>query len=166
MIKLPTSLRFGLGGVGLAVLASCIAPAEPPPPPVPTARPVPARAPAPAPTPRGPATFVYSGELTQGGWLRGQAPGGTVSARLDGQALSLDADGVADLARTAEPWGAWRTPVWIVGRRARAWFDETQVRGWKFQPVLAPGTRLHAEHTQRWQDVLGRLEEAGASITA
>lgn len=71
-----------------------------------------------------------------------------------------------DLARTAEPWGTWRTPVWIVRQRARAWFEATQVRGWKFQPVLDEGSRLHAEHTQKWQDILGRLEEAGASVTA
>jgi hypothetical protein len=69
-----------------------------------------------------------------------------------------------DLARTAEPWGAWRTPVWIVRQRARTWFDSAQVRGWKFQPVLDAGSRLHAEHTQKWDDVLGRLEEAGAGI--
>ena len=71
-----------------------------------------------------------------------------------------------DLARTAEPWGAWRTPVWILRQRARAWFEAQQVKGWKFQPVLAAGSRLHAEHTQRWQDVLGRLRAAGASIVA
>ncbi|MBC5783272.1 hypothetical protein H8N03_09975 [Ramlibacter sp. USB13] len=71
-----------------------------------------------------------------------------------------------DLARTAEPWGAWRTPAWIVRQRARAWFEAQQVKGWKFQPVLAAGSRLHAEHTQRWQDVLGRLRGAGASIVA
>lgn len=71
-----------------------------------------------------------------------------------------------DLARTAEPWGAWRTPVWIVRQRARAWFEAQQVRGWKFQPVLAAGSRLHAEHTQRWNDVLGRLRGAGASVLA
>lgn len=71
-----------------------------------------------------------------------------------------------DLARTAEPWGAWRTPVWIVRQRARAWFEAQQVRGWKFQPVLAAGSRLHAEHTQRWNDVLGRLRAAGASVLA
>ena len=74
--------------------------------------------------------------------------------------------GSPDLARTAEPWGAWRTPVWIVRQRARAWFEAQQVRGWKFRPVLAAGSRLHAEHTQRWQDVLGRLRAAGASIVA
>jgi hypothetical protein len=69
-----------------------------------------------------------------------------------------------DLARTAEPWGAWRTPAWIVRQRARAWFEAQQVRGWKFQPVLQEGSGLHAEHTQRWQDLLGRLAAAGASV--
>jgi len=34
--------------------------------------------------------FTYTGELTQGGWLRGQAPAGTQSARLGDQPLVLD----------------------------------------------------------------------------
>ena len=71
-----------------------------------------------------------------------------------------------DLARTAEPWGAWRTPAWIVRQRARAWFEQQEVRGWKFQPVLDAGSRLHAEHTRRWEDLLGTLRGAGASIVA
>jgi hypothetical protein len=71
-----------------------------------------------------------------------------------------------DLARTAEPWGAWRTPVWIVHQRTRNWFDASQVRGWKFQPVLEEGSRLYGEHSQRWGEILGRLEEAGASVLA
>jgi hypothetical protein len=69
-----------------------------------------------------------------------------------------------DLARTAEPWGAWRTPVWVVHQRTRAWYEAAQVRGWKFQPVLDSGSRLYAEHTQRWDDVLGTLRAAGASV--
>lgn len=71
-----------------------------------------------------------------------------------------------DLARTAEPWGAWRTPVWIVRQQVRAWFEQRQVRGWKFQPVLAAGSRLHAEHTRKWDEVLQRLQAAGASVLA
>lgn len=71
-----------------------------------------------------------------------------------------------DLARTAEPWGAWRTPVWIVRQRTRAWYDAAQVRGWKFQPVLEEGSRLYCEHTERWEDLLGRLREAGATVVA
>jgi len=43
--------------------------------------------------PTGPTTFVYAGEVTQGGWIRGQVPAGTTSAALDGQALRIDAEG-------------------------------------------------------------------------
>lgn len=57
----------------------------------------PIRKPTPAPTapltPVGPTTFVFEGELTQGGWIRGAAPGGTQSATLDGQPLALDSFG-------------------------------------------------------------------------
>ena len=59
----------------------------------PIAAPAPAPVPTPTPTPSGPTTFLFDGELTQGGWIRGQAPGGTVSARLGDQALTLDDDG-------------------------------------------------------------------------
>lgn len=55
--------------------------------------PSPSPAPRPVPSPSGPSTFLFDGQLTQGGWLRGQAPGGTVSARLGEQALALDAEG-------------------------------------------------------------------------
>jgi len=46
-----------------------------------------------APVISGPTTFVFQGQQTQGGWIRGQAPGGTRSASLDGQPLALDAQG-------------------------------------------------------------------------
>jgi murein DD-endopeptidase MepM/ murein hydrolase activator NlpD len=36
---------------------------------------------------------MFAGELTQGGWIRGQAPAGAVAARLDEQALVLDPEG-------------------------------------------------------------------------
>ncbi len=52
------------------------------------ARPTPTPVPSPAPIPLTP--FTYAGELTQGGWIRGQAPVGAVSARLGDQALVLD----------------------------------------------------------------------------
>lgn len=45
-----------------------------------------------APAPR-PAVFAFDGELTQGGWMRGQAPAGAVSARLGEQELLLDSEG-------------------------------------------------------------------------
>lgn len=62
--------------------------------PIETPEPAPPPAPEPAPAPPpGPTTFVYSGEVSQGGWIRGEAPAGTVSARLDDQELELDDEG-------------------------------------------------------------------------
>ena len=37
--------------------------------------------------------FTVGGELTQGGWIKGTAPAGTVSASLDGAILALDGTG-------------------------------------------------------------------------
>ncbi|MGB7407617.1 MAG: M23 family metallopeptidase [Pontixanthobacter sp.] len=59
-----------------------------PPPPLPVPPPPP-----PPPEPVGPATFLYDGEFTQGGWIRGRVPAGTVSATLGEQALTFDENG-------------------------------------------------------------------------
>jgi hypothetical protein len=104
MKRLPVGIAPPLAGAAALALASCVPPpAGPPVRPAeqavvqPIAVPSPTPAPAPTstrtPTPAGPTTFVYSGELTQGGWVRGQAPAGTVSARLGDQPLVLDGDG-------------------------------------------------------------------------
>ena len=53
----------------------------------------PIAAPTPTPTPAGPTTFVFEGETEQGGWIRGQVPGGTVSARLGDQPIAFAEDG-------------------------------------------------------------------------
>ena len=69
-----------------------------------------------------------------------------------------------DFARTAEPWGPWRTPQWVVRQSVRQWFVESGLRGWAFWPVLEEGTALHGEHLSRWEETLDRLACAGASI--
>ena len=56
-----------------------------------SAAPTPAPASVPAALP--PATFAFSGELTQGGWIRGVAPAGTVSLMLDDAPVPMAADG-------------------------------------------------------------------------
>ena len=40
----------------------------------------------------GDGSFSWTGEATQGGWLRGQAPSGTIALALDGAAVPLAAD--------------------------------------------------------------------------
>lgn len=88
--------------LALLALAGCVADETAPtsaavvqpiraPKPVPV--PVPPPPATPPATPSGPTSFTFDGQLTQGGWIRGQAPGGTRSASLDGQPLVLDAQG-------------------------------------------------------------------------
>ena len=75
--------------------------------------PAPAPTPRPAPTPSRKAVFAFDGRLEQGGWLRGQAPGGAVSARLDDTPLALDDEGrfFAGLDRDAEPTATLRATL-------------------------------------------------------
>lgn len=73
-----------------ALLAACIPAADAPASPPPGAQ---RSAPVPAATPAAPARFLFSGQLTQGGWIRGQAPAGAVSVRLGDVPLALAGDG-------------------------------------------------------------------------
>ena len=61
----------------------------------------------------GPTTFLFSGELTQGGWIRGQAPTGTVAARLGVLELALDDEGrfFAAFDRDAGPLATLRATL-------------------------------------------------------
>ena len=68
--------------LGLIALTGCVAPAVEP-----------ARAGSANGAPAASRAFTYSGELTQGGWIRGQTPAGAISARLDSQPLVLDSGG-------------------------------------------------------------------------
>ena len=89
-------LVMGAACVPLADRSTQQMPGEPSPGDQATA-PRPASAPVPAPIhaaePAGPATFIYEGALEQGGWVRGQAPAGTRTARLGDTVLTLDEDG-------------------------------------------------------------------------
>ena len=89
-------MRTLLALIAALPLAACIPAADAPmadaPAPVASA-PAPVPAPTPAPAPVGPAQFVFDGELTQGGWIRGQAPAGSESVALGDQPVPIDADG-------------------------------------------------------------------------
>ena len=85
--------------------------------------------------PSGPSTFVYRGEIEQGGWIRGQAPAGTLRARLGGEALALDDDGrfFAAFDRDAGP-----TALLVATLRSGATVEtELQVapRSWNIERV-------------------------------
>lgn len=83
-------MRLRIASLGFVLLASC-GPGEarapaPPPPKAPTA-------PQPRPLVTGPADFTLTGEMTQGGWVRGMAPGSTAALTLAGKPVPVAADG-------------------------------------------------------------------------
>lgn len=84
--------RFAAPAVLIALVNGCVAPDEDGDD-VAVVQPIVQPTPTPASAPRGPTTFVYAGELTQGGWIRGEAPAGTVRAWLDAVPLTLDGEG-------------------------------------------------------------------------
>jgi murein DD-endopeptidase MepM/ murein hydrolase activator NlpD len=79
--------RLRAATLGLLALPGCVAPAADRPRDTALQTDPASTTPAPA------AGFAYSGELTQGGWIRGRAPAGTVSAALGDEPLVFDADG-------------------------------------------------------------------------
>ena len=83
---LPAIAACG-GGGGEASAAAPVQPAPVQPAPV-TAQTSPA-----APRAVRAPDFTYSGELTQGGWLKGTAPAGTTLLTLDGEAVKVEGDG-------------------------------------------------------------------------
>lgn len=121
-------------------------------------------APTPARAPNGPTTFTYSGELTQGGWLRGQAPAGTVSARLGEQALTLDPQGrfFAAFDRDAGPEAR------LVARLADGRTIESPLRisprAWQIENINAARTPGGASEAflQRRRPELARIAAARA----
>jgi murein DD-endopeptidase MepM/ murein hydrolase activator NlpD len=75
------------------LLASCVGPPVDVMPPAIAPAPTPAPTPTPVPTPAGPAAFVLSGAIEQGGAVVGTVPGGTRSLAFDGQPIPIAPDG-------------------------------------------------------------------------
>lgn len=134
----------------------------------PAPNPVPAPAPTPAPTPTGPTTFLFEGELEQGGWMRGTVPGGTVSARLGDEALVIDPAGrffaafdrdarpQAELVATLADGKLVRSPVTV---KPRAWNLE------RINAPLRPGGQSSEAFMQRRKPELDRIWAAREKVT-
>ena len=124
-------------------------------------------APVAPPQPAGPATFLYAGELTQGGWIRGQAPAGTASARLGEQVLALDPEGrfFAAFDRDAGP-ATTLTAVLGDGRTIEAALAIAP-RAWDIEHVNADFRAgvPDAEFTRRREPELARIVAARAVET-
>jgi murein DD-endopeptidase MepM/ murein hydrolase activator NlpD len=100
--------------------------------------------------------------LTQGGWIRGQAPAGTTTARLDQQALMLDPAGrfFAAFDRDAGP----ATTLTAVLRDGRTVETPLAIapRAWEIEQINADfhAGVTDAEFTRRRQPELARIAAA------
>ena len=116
----------------------------------------------PAPRPAGPTTFLYQGELTQGGWIRGQVPAGTVSAQLGDRALAFDEGGrfFAAFDRDAGPQTVLSATL-AEGRRVDSPLTVAP-RAWDIEHNNASPTANvpSAEFTARRQPELARIAAA------
>lgn len=128
--------RFAVSAALVAVAGGCVAPSRPAEEvavvqPIERASPTPM----PAPPPRGSTTFTYTGELTQGGWIRGEAPGATVRAWLGETPLMLDAEGrfFAAFDRDAGPSTTLRAE--LADGRSIASPLAVSVRAWNIEHV-------------------------------
>ena len=134
--------------------------------PQPSAVATPAPSPAPA-APQGPTTFLYSGELTQGGWIRGQAPGGTSSASLDGQVLALDEEGRFFAAFDRDAGAQAQLVAQVKGGRTITSPIAISPRAWNIERVnvaMRPGSSSEAFLAKRRPE-LAAIGAARAKVT-
>ena len=136
--------------------------------PSPTPTPKPAATPTPAPTPAR-TTFSFRGELEQGGWVRGQVPSNTRSARLGEQSLRFDEDGnffaafdrdqgpQIELVATLEDGRTISSPLMIEPRDWQLEYINTPYRAGQSS---AEFQRLR--ETERAQIVAARAQDTGA----
>ena len=100
-------------------------------------------APAPAykpPVPAGPADFTVSGEATQGGWLRGTVPGGTVRLTLDGVAVPVAPDGSFFVAFDRDAGGSAVLAAALQGGRRVERQLTVSPRAWRIERINAART--------------------------
>jgi murein DD-endopeptidase MepM/ murein hydrolase activator NlpD len=98
-------------------------------------RPVPLPVPAAAPAAPAPADFAVSGEPTQGGWLRGIVPAGTLGMTLDGDPVSFAPDGEFFVAFDRDAGAASSLVAVLAGGKRVTRVIAVAPRSWQIEHV-------------------------------
>lgn len=113
--------------------------------------------------------FTFSGELTQGGWMRGRVPPGTASATLDDIALAFDDEGYFFAAFDRDAGGEAVLAATLNGGRVIRSPVAIAPRDWNIERVdvaLRPGGSSEAFRQRRAPELeriyLSRRQETGA----
>ena len=115
-----------------------------------------------------PVRFVYAGELTQGGWLKGSVPAGTVALTLDGVPVEVAPDGRFLIAfdRDAGPTATLAARLGD-GRSVSAALTITP-RAWQIENVAVgprPGALPSEEYARRRAIELARINAARGLVS-
>ena len=161
------TLPWSAGAAVLIVMGSCNDGAATPPrqvasPVVRAAAPVQAM---PASVPERGDDFALAGELTQGGWLRGMAPAGTVGLALDGVPVAMAADGRFLVAFDRDASSAARLVARLADGRVVTRDLAISPRAWNIEHVAVgprPGALPSAEYQRRRTAELARINAARA----
>ena len=115
-----------------------------------------------------PARLAYRGELTQGGWVLGQAPPGTRSLSLDGAPVVVAADGSFFIGFDRDAAAAARLDAVLVDGRTIGETLTIAPRAWRIEHVatpMRPGGRDDEAFRRRRAEELARIAAARALET-
>ena len=115
-----------------------------------------------------PASFAVSGQLTQGGWIKGKAPGGTVSLSLDGRQISVAPDGSFFAAFDRDSMSSASLQATLADGREVSHALTILPRAWKIEHVAVgprPGSIPSEEYRRRRSAELARINAARAKDT-
>ncbi len=119
----------------------------------------------PADFPARPADFIVTGELTQGGWIKGTAPAGAEAVTLDGTPLLLAPDGSFIAAFDRDAGAAATLAARVEGGRIVTRPLAIAKRAWKIEHVAVgprPGAAPSAEYARRRAIELAQINAARA----
>lgn len=128
----------------------------------------PAPRPSPSPVATRPAVFAVSGEMTQGGWLRGKAPEGTVSLTFDGKAIPVAPDGSFFAGFDRDSKGSAMLLARLGDGRGVSYPLSISPRAWNIEHVAVgprPGAVPSEEYRIRREAELARINAARANDT-
>ena len=115
-----------------------------------------------------PVRFAYAGELTQGGWLRGSAPAGTVTLTLDGVPVEVAPDGRFLIAFDRDAGPAAVLLARLGDGRGIGVTLTIAPRAWQIEHVAVgprPGAVPSEEYARRRAIELGRINAARRLVT-
>lgn len=110
-----------------------------------------------------PADFALTGELTQGGWLRGKAPAGTASLAFNGAQVPLSADGSFIVAFDRDAGPVATLDARLEDGRAVSHPLRVAPRAWNIERLPIgprPGTAPSEEFARRRALELARIKAA------